>query len=343
MSSTVPPRVTVLLPVFNGGPHLGPAIESVLAQTMADFELLVLDDGSTDGSLEVARSCRDPRVRVVENGRNLGLTATLNRGLREARAPLIARQDADDLSAPDRLSAQAEAMARRPDLALLGTQADVIDSGGRHAGSIVRSCEQGSIRWELLFDNAFVHSSVMFRREVVLDEAGGYDEALRYCQDYALWTRLVRAHAVANLGRALVRCRVHGASMTTTGGEANRRESEAMIVANLRATLGAEVTEADAAVVPKLRLGLPGVAAEEFLDRFERLLAAYRRRFPEVTGSRDFDQTVARQLVTVLRLSRFDGAIAQRVLRMDARKTEVLREVGRGLVVWARRRVRAGG
>jgi glycosyltransferase involved in cell wall biosynthesis len=339
MTTPSTPRVTVLLPVWNGEPHLGPAIASVVAQTMPDFELLIVDDGSTDRSREVARSYRDPRVRVLENGRNLGLAATLNRGLREARGSLIARQDADDLSAPDRLALQCEAMDRRRDLALLGTQAQVIDVGGRRAGSIARGGETGSIRWELLFDNAFVHSSVLFRRLVVLDEMGGYDERIRYCQDYELWSRLVRTHAAANLDRALVQCRAHGASMTTTGGEANVRESEAVMVANLHATLGVEVTPADVAVVPKLRLGLPGVDPEQFLSRFESLLAAYRRRFPEVNRSRDFDRTVARQLATVLRVSRFRGSIARRVLGMDAAKPQVLREVTRALLSWARRRI----
>src|SRR6185369_16123832 len=150
-------------------------------------------------------SFRDSRLRVIENGRNLGLTASLNRGLREARAPLIARQDADDLSAPDRLALQAAEMARRPELALLGTQADVIDARGRRAGSLARSCEHDSIRWELLFDNAFVHSSVMFRREVVLGELGGYDLGHGYGEDFALWSRLVRTHLSANLDRVLVR------------------------------------------------------------------------------------------------------------------------------------------
>jgi hypothetical protein len=336
--------ITVLLPVFNGGPYLRLAIESVLAQTLTEFDLLVIDDGSTDGSLEVARSYRDPRLRVLENGRNLGLTATLNRGLRETRAPLVARQDADDVSAPDRLAGQAEAMGRRPELALLGTQADVIDARGRRGGFIARSCTHDSIRWELLFDNAFVHSSVMFRREVVLDEAGGYDEGLRYCQDFALWSRLVRTHAVANLDRALVGCRAHGGSMTTTGGDANLAESQMTIAANLRATLGDDVTAADAALVPKLRLGLPSMDAMSFLDAFERVLGAYRTRFPAVVGSPDFDRMVARQLATVLRVSRRRGPVARRVLRLEAaRPSRVLGAVARDLVSWLRRRVRSGG
>jgi hypothetical protein len=326
------------MPVFNGGDYLRPAIESLLVQTMRDFELLVVDDGSTDGSGDVARSYGDPRIRVIENGRNLGLTASLNRGLREARAALVARQDADDLSVPSRLEAQAELLDRRTEIALLGSQAGVIDAAGRDAGYIARSCEHDSIRWELLFDNAFVHTSVMFRREVVLGELGGYDVGHRYGEDFALWSRLVRTHVSANTDRVLVRCRAHGGSMTTTLAEANLRENEATIAANLYATLGDDVTPADVALVPKLRLGLPSVEAGDFLDRFAHLLGVYRRRFPAVTRSRDFDQTVARQLATVLRVSRFRGSVVRRVLGMEARRSRVLREVARDLVSWARRR-----
>src|SRR3954468_23890054 len=98
MSSSRDPAVTVVMPVFNGGAFLRPAMESVLGQTFRDLELLVVDDGSTDGSADVARSSGDSRVRVMKNGRNLGLTATLNFALSAARAELVARQDADDLS-----------------------------------------------------------------------------------------------------------------------------------------------------------------------------------------------------------------------------------------------------
>src|SRR5436305_1957061 len=101
--------------------HVGAAIESILAQTYRDFELLVVDDGSSDRSLEIVRSYHDARIRVLVNEHNVGLPASLNRGLAESRCGLIARQDADDLSRPDRLERQVAVMMRRPELALLGT------------------------------------------------------------------------------------------------------------------------------------------------------------------------------------------------------------------------------
>jgi glycosyl transferase family 2 len=332
------PSVSVILPVFNGARYLGGAMESVLAQTRSDFELLVIDDGSTDDSREVARSYGDPRVRVLENGRNLGLTATLNRGLQEAKAPLVARLDADDAARADRLEIQLGVMAARPELALLGSQAEVVDAGGRRLGWLARGCEPETIRWELLFDNAFVHSSVVFRRDVVLGLGGGYDERFRYCQDFDLWSRLARAHPAANVDHALVRCREHVDSMTATGGEANVRETGATIAANLRAVFGDEVTSEDVRHVTQLRLGLPGGDARAFLEAYERLLGAYRRLHPEATKSADFRSAVARQLSTLLRVSRLrDARVNARVLRREIAGYPILRESIRYLAAWTRR------
>src|SRR5258708_31795371 len=163
------------MPVFNGMRHVGAAVESILAQTYRDFELLVVDDGSSDRSLEIVRSYRDARIRVLVNERNLGLAASLNRGLSESRCALIARQDADDLSLPNRLERQVAVMRQRPELALLGTQASAIDVDGRPLKAVDRPIDEVSIRWYGLFDNPFVHTSVMFRRALVLgDRERGY-------------------------------------------------------------------------------------------------------------------------------------------------------------------------
>jgi Glycosyl transferase family 2 len=337
-------RVTVLLPVFDGGLYLGQAIESVLAQTLSDFELLVIDDGSQDESLAVARSYRDPRLRVLENGRNRGLTATLNRGLREAKAPLVARLDADDVCVPERLERQVDAMARRPELALLGSQAAVIDAAGRRVALLARGCEPETIRWELLFNNAFVHSSVVFRRDLVLGAFGGYDERIRYCQDFDLWSRLARAHPVANLDRELVRCRAHASSMTATGGAGNVRETDAVIATNLGATLGDEVTADDLARIPELRLGLPRGQPRAFLEAYERLLGAYRRRYLGTAPTADFRRAVARHLSTLLRVSRLRHAgVDARVLRLQTQGYPVAQESLRYLAEWARGRSRSTG
>jgi glycosyltransferase involved in cell wall biosynthesis len=339
MSSSRDPAVTVVMPVFNGGAFLRPAMESVLGQTFRDFELLVVDDGSTDGSPDVARSSGDSRVRVIENGRNLGLTATLNFALGAARAELVARQDADDLSDPGRLESQVRALAAAPDVVLLGTQAAMIDAAGRYAGYLARACEHDTVVWELLFDNAFVHSSVILRRGPVLEELGGYDEAFRYCQDFDLWSRVVRVARAANLSHRFVRCRSHPSSMTSRGGEANARESEAVIGRNLRAAFGTEITAEEVTLVAKLRRGELGEGIDGFLDVFERLVQLFQDRHPQVKMSADFHRSVARQLSVALRLNRFRSAsVLRRILRMERQGYPVLREAVRYLASWMRAR-----
>ncbi|HEY0824073.1 MAG TPA: glycosyltransferase family A protein [Ramlibacter sp.] len=123
------PAVSILLPVRNGGPFLRAALDSLVAQTRGDFELIVLDDGSTDGSPDVARSLGDPRIRVIEDGRPLGLSARLNQGVQLARADLIARMDADDICLPRRLELQLAFLAAHPEVDLVGCRAAVFRDG----------------------------------------------------------------------------------------------------------------------------------------------------------------------------------------------------------------------
>src|SRR2546428_1522930 len=127
----VRPGVRVLMAVHNGEPHLRAAVESVLAQTYPDFELLIVDDGSTDGSADVVRSYEDRRIRLLENERNLGQIPSLNRALREAHGEYVARLDHDDLCLPERLERQVEELDAEPSAALAGTWIDVVDEDGR--------------------------------------------------------------------------------------------------------------------------------------------------------------------------------------------------------------------
>jgi glycosyltransferase involved in cell wall biosynthesis len=128
------PQVTVLLCVWNGEPHLKAAVDSILAQTFHDFEFLIIDDASTDGTPKFLASLTDPRVRVVRNETNLGLTRSLNRGLKLARGELIARQDADDWSTPDRLELQLPFLRANPPVVAVGAQAQLIDGNGGDLG-----------------------------------------------------------------------------------------------------------------------------------------------------------------------------------------------------------------
>jgi glycosyltransferase involved in cell wall biosynthesis len=212
------PRVTVLMAVRDGERTVGEAVESILRQTFTDFEFLVVDDASTDGTAAVLASFRDERLTVLENERPQGLTRSLNRGLSRARGNYIARQDADDRSAPERLARQVDVLDAQPDVALVGTWYRKIDESGRVLGSQRLPTSSTELRWDLIFYSPFVHSSVMIR-SAALEAVGNYDESLVYAQDYDLWCRLAKRLALANVAEYLVDYRASPVSMTETLGE----------------------------------------------------------------------------------------------------------------------------
>ena len=201
------PAVSVVMPVYNEAAYVETAVESILAQTFRDFELVIVDNGSTDDSPNILSRMRDPRVRLFRNHVNLGSAAAGNRAVRESRAPLIARMDADDIALPHRLEKQIAAFAARPALALLGAQAHHFEEGPPFLRCFPpRALTPLGIAWQSLFASPFVHATVMFRRER-FDAAGGYDERFPRSADFALFSRMQREGEVANLPDVLVRFR----------------------------------------------------------------------------------------------------------------------------------------
>ena len=250
------PLVTVLLPVRNGSAHLPAALESIFAQTFSDFELLVIDDGSTDATPEILRAVRDPRLRVVTNPQNIGLVPTLNRGLELARGEFIARQDHDDISLPTRLQKQVDFLRTHPDCTLVGTEAVQMDARGRKMYRLLRPHGAPEVRWYLCFDNAFIHSSVMFRRDVVRQEFGGYAPSF-HSEDYALWSRIARARETANLLEPLLLYREHGSSVTGSMSPEDAAAFDEATTAirweNLRALFGERARMEDARLLSTYR------------------------------------------------------------------------------------------
>jgi glycosyltransferase involved in cell wall biosynthesis len=216
------PAVTVLIPCYNAGPLLIEAVVSILTQTFTDFECLVIDDGSTDGSVHALHAVHDPRLRIVVNPQNLGLIATLNRGLELARAPLLARMDADDISMSTRLMRQVERFAAQPALALLGTWAEDIAADGSVAGVSRAPVTHQEIVVAILRGNTFIHPSVM-ARTAVLRELGGFPSEALHAEDYALWLRVAARHEVANLPEVLLRYRVHAGQVSQRKMRAQRQ------------------------------------------------------------------------------------------------------------------------
>ena len=212
------PKVTVLMAAYNGERYLREAVESILCQTFQDFQFLIINDGSTDNSRDLILSYDDARITLVDS-EHVGQTRSLNRGLELAAGELIARQDADDVSEPERLAKQVAFLDRHPEVALLGTWYKEIDVQGTVIGKRKLPCDTTDIRWSLLFFCPFVHSSVMLRKSVVSEQIGFYNEALAYSQDYELWHRIARRLPVANLPELLVRLRATPWSMTATYGD----------------------------------------------------------------------------------------------------------------------------
>lgn len=201
------PAVTVLLPVYNSAPYLAEAIDSILHQSFPDFELLIMDNNSTDNSPDIIRGFSDPRIRYVKNEQNIGLAASLNRGIKLARGEFIARMDADDVARPDRLKLQVDYMRRHSDVGLCGGQIHKIVDGTRHWMKFPVSHEENRVT--LLFHTCFPHPAVMIRRNVLIEHSLFYKENLRNVEDYELWVRLIEKTRTVNLRAFLLDYRSH--------------------------------------------------------------------------------------------------------------------------------------
>jgi glycosyltransferase involved in cell wall biosynthesis len=214
MNVTTNPPISVVMPVHNARPFLGESIRSILEQTFSDFEFVILDDASTDGSVELLRewSLRDKRIQLHEGKKRLGLSGSSNAVVSKARASIVARMDADDIAHPDRLRRQWNIIDSRPDVAVIGTLCNGIDASGRE----VRPRD----RWRLVRRSVYIpfpHGSAMFRREV-FDQVGGYDESASGGEDQDLFLRMASRGRVLTLPDVLYSYRYHSSNATLFNG-----------------------------------------------------------------------------------------------------------------------------
>lgn len=211
MNDQLHPKVTVLLPVYNGGLHLKEAISSILSQDLSDFEFLIINDGSTDNSPETINSFKDPRIRVINNETNLGLIKTLNNGIDSARGDYIVRMDSDDISLRQRLRKQVSFMDANPEVGICGTW---VRTFGKKRETWKYPVTHDEIKASLLFRTCFAHSSVIMRTAMLKEHGLYYDENFIYAEDFELWQRCATLFRLANIPEVLQMYRVSGSSIT---------------------------------------------------------------------------------------------------------------------------------
>ena len=192
--------LSVVMAVYNQAETLNPAVKSILEQSFADFELVIVDDYSSDETSGILQDWRqkDKRVKVITNSRHLGLTKSLNLGLKPVKTRLIARMDADDIALPERLKRQRDYLLSHPKIGLLGTAVRLIDEAGKPLRVKQLPSSQEKIRQSILNGCPFVHPTWMLRKSV-LDEVGVYNETFPYAQDYELALRIASRYPCANL------------------------------------------------------------------------------------------------------------------------------------------------
>ncbi len=229
--------------VLNGARYLEQAVESVLRQTFTDFELIIVDDGSTDATPDLLARLSDPRIVRIRNPINVGVSISMNHALTLAQAPYIARMDADDVMQPDRLARQVAFLEQQPEVGVLGTYMTLMDAEGQTCGKFEVACDHEMIAWSLLFGNMIANPSTLIRRGLI-EAAGGYEEASTFtgAEDFGLWVRLVDRTRFANLPERLMHYRVHPASLSSARRQLQQADTYAIRCRFLTRLLGAEVT-----------------------------------------------------------------------------------------------------
>lgn len=222
------PKISVLLPAYNAEKYLSHAIESILGQTYKDFELLIIDDCSTDRTTAIISSYSDPRLKVIRNAINLGLTKSLNLGLHHAQGDFIARLDADDVSLPQRLAQQIYFLEQHPEIVLVGSLSKLINSAGETFDYRKSPTDPDIVKFSLLFGNPITHSSILFRKKPIL-EMGGYNERFRYAQDFELYSSLATKYPLAVLPEILIKYRSHDQSITLNQSSHQDAEDAALL------------------------------------------------------------------------------------------------------------------
>ena len=200
------PVCSVIMSVFNGSDYLTESIDSILNQSFQDFELIIINDASTDSSETIIRSYQDERIKLINNETNVGLAASLNIALKKSQGEFIARMDDDDIAMEDRLSEQITFLQQNPEVGIVGSYAELY---GSTSGLRIHALSSDELKIRTLFSCQFCHPTVMFRKALIDGENVKYDESFKTAQDFELWSRIVSLTNFATIPKVLLKYRVH--------------------------------------------------------------------------------------------------------------------------------------
>jgi glycosyltransferase involved in cell wall biosynthesis len=239
------------MPVYNGAKYLNESIDSILNQTLTNFEFIIIDDASTDDSVGIIKSYDSSRIRLVENKKNVGQSATLNKGLSLAKGKYIARMDQDDISMPERLERQAEFMEDNPQIGVCGSWLQLM---GKFDGILELETKSEDIKMNLLTNQNLAHPAVMIRKDTLVKYDLNYNPAYSIAQDYDLWVRMFEFCSFANIPEALIKYRMHDNQNSKKMGEQNHVETNNVLM-NLLERIGIQPNDSDLIIHKKLFTG----------------------------------------------------------------------------------------
>lgn len=258
------PKVTVLMPVYNGAPYLKEAIESILSQTFKDFEFIIIDDGSTDNSYEIARSYLDQRIKLYKNEFNLRVAETLNKGIKLAQGEYIARMDADDVSLPNRLARQVNFLDSHPDITIVGSWVKVIGDTHEYVWKYESNPEK--LKTKMFFNCSVAHPTIMMRKKAMLDNNLWYNNM--GVEDFDLWARACEKIKMSNINKVFLHYRINTNQSSGTLSAFHAEGLNEVLTQQIK-KLGIEPTNQEVAIHRRASNYQPFMSAAEIVESVE--------------------------------------------------------------------------
>lgn len=277
------------MPVYNAELYIAQAIESIITQTFTDWELILINDGSTDRSEAIISKYKDNRIYYLKNTENIGLIKTLNRGIDYCGGEYIARMDADDISFCDRLEKQVGFLDKHPSHIMCGTNALVINNFNDVTGRIRNLASNNLLQINLLFSDPFVHPSMMIRRNILIENR--YDERYKHVEDYELWCRIANLGEIANLKKELFLYRWHNSNVSVLNADTQSKLKDKIIADGLK-DLGIQPSDEELYCHKiTFQLYALGKKQEVSIDQFDNVAAWFSKLIRQNKMKRKYSQS----------------------------------------------------